>query len=190
MNKKRRVVFCTYPSLYSSIVLTEILNAPNIEVVAVIASTRNLKAEDNKLISDIKRIKTSGIQYALYLLLVTQSYRLLPLLSRHGSIHSICKKNHIPLVSTADINSKTVQDDIKTINPDIIFCAHFNQLVHPSTYQLAQEAAINLHPSLLPDLKGVDPAFYALAEDYSETGVTLHELAEDFDTGTVITQEH
>ncbi|PWQ95008.1 formyltransferase family protein [Leucothrix arctica] len=190
MNKQKRVVFCTYPSLYSSIVLTEILSAPNIEVAAIIVSTRNLKAKENKLISDIKRISISGVQYALYLLMVTQGYRLFPALSKHGSISSISKKNHIPLILTADINSKTVQDKIKKIDPDIIFCAHFNQLVHPSTYTLAQEAAINLHPSLLPDLKGVDPAFYALTESYNETGVTLHHLAEGFDTGAVITQKY
>lgn len=188
MAKIKRVVFCTYPCLYSSLVLERLLRSPSIEVVAVIASTRNLRSKENKLASDIERIKVSGIRYASYLLIVTQLYRFFPSFFQQASFEDICHKSQIPIIPTQNINELSTQEELHSINPDVIFCTHFNQLIHPSTYSLAKEAAVNLHPSLLPDLKGVDPVFYALADSYNETGVTIHHLAEDFDTGKIISQ--
>ncbi|RVU83380.1 hypothetical protein EOL70_16775 [Leucothrix sargassi] len=190
MNKKKRVVFCTYPCLYSDIVLNEILRAPDIEVVSVVVSTRNLQIKENKLFSDLKRLKESGLRYSLYLLFVTQAYKLFPqIFNEQATLKALCEQHHIPILFTSDINSTEVQAQLQSLDPDIIFCAHFNQRLHPSTYRLARCAAINLHPSLLPDLKGVDPAFYALKENYRVTGVTIHHLAETFDTGEVISQK-
>ncbi len=189
MSNIKRVVFCTYPCLYSSLVLSDLLRSPNIEIVAVVASTRNLKAKENKLVSDIQRIKVSGIHYSLYLLIVTQLYRFFPSFFKQKNFQTLCSKSQIDVLSTSNINAPDLQEKIRNTHPDFIFCAHFNQLIHPKTYNIAKEAAINLHPSLLPDLKGVDPAFYALSESYTETGVTIHHLAEDFDTGKVINQK-
>jgi methionyl-tRNA formyltransferase len=188
VEKIRRVVFCTYPCLYSSIVLNELLRAPNVEVVAVIASTRNLKTKEIKLVSDLIRIKNSGIAYALYLLFITEGFKLFPALFPNKSIAATCKVNAISLIQTQNINTTELQAEIKLLKPDVICCAHFNQLIHPKTYNLAKEAAINMHPSLLPDLKGADPAFNALTDNYGETGVTIHHLAEEFDTGEIISQ--
>lgn len=190
MNKVKRVVFCTYPCLYSDIVLNEILRAPDISVVAVITSTRNLRAKENKLLSDLKRLKKSGLRYSVYLLFITGAYKLFPQkFSEQPTVFANCHKYHIPIIKTSNINTPEIQAQLKSFKSDIIFCAHFNQRIHPDTYYIASEAAINLHPSLLPDLKGVDPAFYALKENYRNTGVTIHHLAETFDTGEVISQK-
>lgn len=156
------------------------------EVVAVINSSRNLRIQENTLISDIKRIAHSGLPYASYLWLVTQGHSLLANCSTIPSIQQTAKRNNIPSYTTNDINSHPMQVTMLGLRPDIILCAHFNQLIKPSIYSLAKDAALNIHPSLLPDLKGVDPGFYALLAGYETTGVSLHHLAEQFDEGAVI----
>jgi methionyl-tRNA formyltransferase len=50
-------------------------------------------------------------------------------------------------------------------------------------------ACINIHPSLLPAYKGVDPVFYALLDNQQRLGVTLHKMAESFDTGDALLQQ-
>ena len=141
------------------------------------------------LFSDIQRIKKSGVLYTLFLWFTTTGYKLFDVFSKKKSMESTADLNNIPIYKTNNINNEEIANTIRTLQPDILLCAHFNQLISPSVYSLASEAALNIHPSLLPDLKGVDPGFYALLDNYQCTGVTLHELAEKFDEGIIITQK-
>ena len=48
---------------------------------------------------------------------------------------------------------------------------------------------INVHPSLLPEFKGLRAAERALESGASRTGVTVHYVTEEVDSGPVISQE-
>lgn len=48
---------------------------------------------------------------------------------------------------------------------------------------------INVHPSLLPDLRGPDPLFWTFRRNDRETGVTLHKMTPEFDAGPIIEQQ-
>jgi phosphoribosylglycinamide formyltransferase-1 len=48
---------------------------------------------------------------------------------------------------------------------------------------------INVHPSLLPEYKGLRAVERALEEGARETGVTVHYVTEEVDSGPVISQE-
>ena len=49
---------------------------------------------------------------------------------------------------------------------------------------------LNLHPSLLPELRGAAPIQWALAREYTTTGVSVQQLhAERFDVGKLLAQE-
>jgi len=140
-------------------------------------------------VSVFKRIILNGLHYSCYLWLISSAHALASPWSRVDSIQDLASKYKIPNYKTSNINNDEMKTVIRELNPDIILCAHFNQRVAPEIYSLANRAALNIHPSLLPDLKGVDPGFYALLEDYKKTGVTLHHLDEEFDTGLIISNQ-
>jgi methionyl-tRNA formyltransferase len=48
---------------------------------------------------------------------------------------------------------------------------------------------VNIHPSLLPVLRGPEPVFHAFRLGLAETGVTVHLMDEGWDSGPVIAQE-
>lgn len=50
-------------------------------------------------------------------------------------------------------------------------------------------AVINVHPSLLPEFKGLDAVKRALKAGVERTGVTVHSMVEEVDAGPVIRQE-
>jgi methionyl-tRNA formyltransferase len=191
---KKRVIFCTYSSVYSSLVLEQLLTSPEIEVVAIINSTRVLKRKNGHLRGAIQQINTTGWRYATYLFLITDGFSLLqPFLmfskTPLRSIHRIAKNNKIPLYETRDINERNSVDFIQQQSADVLVAAHFNQLVKPVILELTQLECLNIHPSLLPAYKGVDPVFYSMLNNESEIGVTLHKMAEAFDTGEILLQE-
>lgn len=53
----------------------------------------------------------------------------------------------------------------------------------------ARIACINIHPSLLPKYRGPDPIFWQLKKGETRTGVSLHLLTEEFDTGPIVMQK-
>lgn len=51
------------------------------------------------------------------------------------------------------------------------------------------ETVINVHPSLLPEFRGLHAVRRALEAGVEETGVTVHFMVEEVDAGPVISQE-
>jgi len=185
---RRRVVLCTYPSVYSEVVLQELLKAPDIELVAVLSSTRVLNKSDSRLRASIRQIQLSGIRYAAYLFAVTSLYTGLRWLFHKPSFKQQLVARHIICLETADINSAESIEFLSNLQPEVLLSAHFNQLIKSEVLTLPSLACLNIHPSLLPAFKGVDPAFYALLRQARETGATVHLQNEQFDQGAILEQ--
>ena len=188
MTAARRVIFCTYPSAYSDLVLNELLAAEDIKLVGVVSSTRILNKTDSHLRASIRQIQLSGLRYAAYLFAVTDLYRFLRWVFRKSSFTQQLRAKNIPCLATNDINAAESVAFLIGLQPDLLLSAHFNQLLKPEVLSLPKLACLNIHPSLLPAFKGVDPAFYALLRQARETGATVHLQDEQFDHGAILEQ--
>ena len=184
---RQRVLLCTNAGLCSSLALNSLISNPNIKVVGVFLSART-RTTKGSLLSDIARmIQTSGWHYFFYLALGTAIFNLLRLPGFLPTTIAIAKSKNLPLKSSKDINQKEIQQWITGLKPDVIFSCFFNQRLESSTLNLASQS-LNLHPALLPAYKGVDPVFYYFLRREQNLGVSLHEMAEEFDTGVIIRQ--
>ena len=77
---------------------------------------------------------------------------------------------------------------IQEIAPELMVIACFPWLLPNALYRSATWLAVNLHPSLLPAHRGPDPLFWTFFAGESRTGVSLHRLDNQFDTGPVLAQ--
>jgi len=71
---------------------------------------------------------------------------------------------------------------------DFLLVACWPYLIGEILITSPRKAALNLHPSLLPDFRGPNPIEQQLARGTSSFGVTLHLLNEQFDRGDIIAQ--
>lgn len=193
MSGKKKVVFCTYSSIYSSKVLEQLIVDTDIELVAIVNSTRVLSPSLHPVKGALRQLKNSGLRYSTYLFLVTDFFKWAqPLFSLRKwplrSVHALAKRNNIPVIDTRDINSAEVISIIENLNPQFLLCAHFNQLLKEPVLAIKKLQCINIHPSLLPSYKGVDPVFYAMKDNVDEIGVSLHKMNESFDSGDILLQ--
>lgn len=78
---------------------------------------------------------------------------------------------------------------IKDLNADIAVVCSFNYRVPNILLDSVKDGFINIHPSLLPQYRGPNPYSSVIINDEKETGVTLHFMDENFDTGDIITQK-
>jgi methionyl-tRNA formyltransferase len=73
--------------------------------------------------------------------------------------------------------------------PNLIIAVSFGLFVPPRILRAADYGGLNIHPSMLPDLRGPAPLHWALLLGRQYTGVTLQTLShEDFDKGVVLAQ--
>ncbi|MCI0879886.1 MAG: methionyl-tRNA formyltransferase [Chloroflexi bacterium] len=86
------------------------------------------------------------------------------------------------------LRSTRVQEELKELRPDVIVVAAYGKLLPSPVLQLPPHGCLNIHPSLLPKLRGPSPVASAILDGLTTTGVTLMLLDEGMDTGPVVTQ--
>ena len=85
-----------------------------------------------------------------------------------------------------------VRNDYQKIlekNPDIIITCAYGQIIPSEILNYPKYGCINIHGSLLPDLRGGAPIHWAIIKGYKETGITIMKMNEKMDAGDIITQE-
>ncbi len=104
-------------------------------------------------------------------------------------IDHVARAAGIPVVSLADLRNAEAVSGLASFHPDALVVACFPWRLPRAVRSLASLGGINVHPSLLPALRGPDPVFWALRRGDRRTGVTLHLLDAGLDTGPIIAQE-
>ncbi|WP_053219716.1 methionyl-tRNA formyltransferase [Virgibacillus senegalensis] len=74
-------------------------------------------------------------------------------------------------------------------NPDLIVTAAFGQILPKAILEYPAFGCINVHASLLPELRGGAPIQYAILQGKPETGITIMYMAEKLDAGAILTQK-
>ncbi len=86
------------------------------------------------------------------------------------------------------LDAAPVEAVIQACRPDVLLSWFWPWRIPPWLLTLPPRGAFGVHPSLLPRWRGPDPYFWALARGDTKTGVTLHRLAPEYDTGLIVTQ--
>lgn len=68
-------------------------------------------------------------------------------------------------------------------NPDLIITCAYGQIVPQKVLDIPRLKCINVHGSLLPDLRGAAPIQYAILNDLKITGITIMEMVKKMDAG-------
>ena len=72
--------------------------------------------------------------------------------------------------------------------PDVIVVAAYGLFLPRAVLDLPRYSCLNVHPSLLPRLRGPSPVSTAIVEGETTTGVTIMQMDEGVDSGPVLAQ--
>lgn len=94
----------------------------------------------------------------------------------------------IPVFQPEKIRIQEELDKILALNPDLIVTAAFGQILPKSLLEAPKYGCINVHASLLPELRGGAPIHYSIIQGKEKTGITIMYMAEKLDAGDILTQ--
>lgn len=127
-----------------------------------------------------------GLFYSKYLGL-DQINRLLDR-GRAYSPATLAERNDIEHRHVSDVNAASYLQYARQQSPDVLVSVAATQQFETELLDIPSKGAINIHSSLLPEYRGVSPSFWSLLHDEDRTGITVHYMDENLDTGDVIEQ--
>ncbi|MEM7030705.1 MAG: formyltransferase family protein, partial [Chloroflexota bacterium] len=95
----------------------------------------------------------------------------------------------LPLLGAKNVNAPAIRQQIQAWQPDLIVSVYLNQRIGKKIIDMPTTGVINVHPALLPKNRGLFPYFWAMAQGDTESGVTVHWVEPQFDTGAILIQK-
>ncbi len=77
---------------------------------------------------------------------------------------------------------------IRDLTPDIGVVVAYGHILKPELLAIPPRGMVNVHPSLLPELRGAAPVEWAILNGLEKTGVTIMQLTEGLDAGSILHQ--
>jgi UDP-4-amino-4-deoxy-L-arabinose formyltransferase/UDP-glucuronic acid dehydrogenase (UDP-4-keto-hexauronic acid decarboxylating) len=95
---------------------------------------------------------------------------------------------NLPVYAPDDVNHPLWVEQIRKLQPDIIFSFYYRHMLSEELLSLAPQGGFNLHGSLLPRYRGRAPVNWVLVNGETETGITLHRMVKKADAGDIVGQ--
>ncbi len=108
---------------------------------------------------------------------------------RPTPVSAVAEELHLPAMTAEDINDLQALGAMAAVKPDVLVVADFGQMIGPKVRKLAPHGVINLHGSLLPELRGAAPVNWAIIRGYQRTGVSVFQIVAAMDAGPIFRQK-
>lgn len=105
-----------------------------------------------------------------------------------GIVKETAQKNSLRTFQPQRFDKETIAE-LSSLRPDIIIVASYGKILPKAVLDMPGFGCINVHASLLPELRGPSPIQNALLQGKTETGVTIMLMDEGIDTGAILSQE-
>lgn len=108
--------------------------------------------------------------------------KLLPTEVKEFAVHA-----GIPVVTPHQLDDSFV-DTLREYNVQLIVLVAYGKILPESIIKFPEYGSVNLHPSLLPELRGASPIQSAILFGLKKTGITLQKMVYEMDAGDIISQ--
>ena len=78
--------------------------------------------------------------------------------------------------------------DLRALEPEVSVVVAYGHILTDDVLALPVQGSINVHASLLPELRGAAPINWAIARGHRMTGVTIMRMVREMDAGAILGQ--
>ena len=94
----------------------------------------------------------------------------------------------VPLFEPVSPRAPWFLEEVERLRPDLIAVAGYHRVFPASILAVPTWGTVNLHGSLLPRYRGPSPWKQAILDGETRTGVTVHVMTPELDSGDILSQ--
>jgi methionyl-tRNA formyltransferase len=98
----------------------------------------------------------------------------------------LAEERGVPVLQPEKPRGDEFMDTLGALAPDITVVAAYGHILRAEVLELPNLGSLNVHASLLPELRGAAPVNWAIIRGYSMTGVTIMRMVEALDAGPML----
>lgn len=95
-------------------------------------------------------------------------------------------RHNLPVCQPERIRRPESVDRLRALAPDAMVVVGYGQIIPQSIIDIPPHGIVNVHASLLPELRGAAPIQWSIARGYAVTGVTTMRIDAGLDTGDIV----
>ena len=95
----------------------------------------------------------------------------------------------IEAMTPDSLRTPEIEETLRSLKPDIAVVVAYGKILPPNILTVPKLGCVNIHASILPELRGAGPIQWAIARGFQETGVTLMQMDKGMDTGPILLQK-
>jgi methionyl-tRNA formyltransferase len=101
-------------------------------------------------------------------------------------VKTVAQEEGIPVLQPERARGPEFLDQIRALGPDVSVVVAYGQILRPEVLELPPHGSINIHASLLPELRGAGPIQWAVIRGLETTGVTIMRMEAGLDSGPML----
>ncbi len=107
---------------------------------------------------------------------------------RHSPVKAFAVAESIPVLQPERARDPAFIDQLRALEPELSVVIAYGQILKREVLELPERGSINVHASLLPELRGAAPINWAIIRGYTQSGVTVIRMVEKMDAGPILLQ--
>ena len=92
----------------------------------------------------------------------------------------------IPVFQPTTFKDDAVVEELRELQPDLIVVVAYGKVLPPAVLDMPPHGCVNMHASILPELRGAGPVQWSILNHCKETGVTAMYMSVGMDEGDMI----
>ncbi|CAN5238645.1 hypothetical protein BH23GEM4_BH23GEM4_25330 [soil metagenome] len=105
-----------------------------------------------------------------------------------GAVKAAADADGVPILQPELPRGDDFVREVRRLDPEISVVVAYGHILRPEILELPPRGSINVHASLLPELRGAAPVQWAIARGFDTTGVTVMRMEAGLDSGPVLLQ--
>jgi len=105
---------------------------------------------------------------------------------RPSPVKQEADREGIPVLQPERPRGKEFTEQIRKLNPDLSVIAAYGHILEDEVLSIPVRGSINVHASLLPELRGAAPVNWAVIRGHTHSGVTIMRMVRELDAGPIL----
>jgi methionyl-tRNA formyltransferase len=101
-------------------------------------------------------------------------------------VKQAAQADDVPVLQPERPTDPAFMQTLRDLAPDVGVVVAYGHILKPELLSIPARGMVNLHPSLLPELRGAAPIEWAVINGLHQTGVTIMQMDAGMDSGAIL----